>query len=98
MAMNTRARDPDDGTLWKLGAIVLAGVVGWVGHLGGELTYGKSHYKELHQVIDLVVPGWNELGKEAADAEPVASPVGAGDASDEEPSKVADDDSVELTL
>ena len=46
-AASARNRDPDDGFLWKLGCIVLAGGIGWVGHLGGELTYGENHYKDL---------------------------------------------------
>ena len=46
-AAGARNRDPDDGFLWKLGCIILAGGIGWVGHLGGELTYGKKHYKDL---------------------------------------------------
>ena len=61
MAMSTRARDPDDGTLWKLGVIVLAGAIGWVGHLGGELTYGKGHYKDLNAVVGAVVPAVKDL-------------------------------------
>ena len=72
MAMNTRARDPDDGTLWKLGAICLAAAIGWVGHLGGELTYGKGHYKELNTVIESVVPAVKELTGNA-DADDAAS-------------------------
>ena len=46
-AAGARNRDPDDGFLWKLGCIVLAGGIGWVGHLGGELTYPGNHYKDL---------------------------------------------------
>ena len=68
IAMSTRARDPDDGVFWKLGTIVLAAVIGWVGHLGGELTYGKAHYKDLNTVIGSVIPAINELG-ENGDAE-----------------------------
>jgi uncharacterized membrane protein len=70
MAMGTRARDPDDGMMWKLGTIILAGVIGWVGHLGGELTYGKAHYKELNTVIESAIPALKQL-------------TNAGDADDE---------------
>lgn len=71
MASSARARDPDDGTLWKVGAIVLAGVIGWTGHLGGELTYGKKHYKELNSVMDKLIPGgfFAEQPKEADEAD-----------------------------
>ena len=33
--------------MWKLGAIVLACGIGFVGHEGGELSWGKNHYKDL---------------------------------------------------
>lgn len=79
IAMGTRARDPDDGTLWKLGAIGLAVAMGWVGHLGGELTYGKAHYKELNTVIESVVPAVQKLiGDEGADAGAVEDAGGEG--------------------
>ena len=54
IAKRTRDTNPDDGTLWKLGAIVLAGGIGWVGHEGGELTYGKGHYKDLDAVVEFL--------------------------------------------
>lgn len=52
LAKAARGRNPDDGTMWKLCTIVLAGAIGWVGHTGGELTYGKDHYKDLMEVVD----------------------------------------------
>lgn len=56
-AAGARNRDPDDGMLWKLGLILLAGGIGWVGHTGGELHYGEGHYKDLNAVYqDLVSP------------------------------------------
>ena len=56
-AAGARNRDPDDGILWKLGLIVLAGGIGWVGHTGGELHYGEKHYKDLQGLYqDLVTP------------------------------------------
>ena len=54
IAKRTRDTNPDDGTLWKLGAIILAGGIGWVGHEGGELTYGKGHYKDLDAVVEFL--------------------------------------------
>ena len=51
-AKGARGRNPDDGTMWKLGAILLAAGIGWVGHTGGELTYGKDHYKDLNAIVE----------------------------------------------
>ena len=62
-ASAARAADPDDGLMWKLGAIALAIAVGFVGHTGGELTYGKNHYKEIYEIVDEYT-GWG-----ASDAE-----------------------------
>ncbi len=53
-AKGARGRNPDDGMMWKLGAILLAGGIGWVGHTGGELTYGKDHYKDLNELVDSI--------------------------------------------
>ena len=54
-AKGARGRNPDDGMMWKLGAILLAGAIGWVGHTGGELTYGKDHYKDLNELVDSLI-------------------------------------------
>lgn len=54
-AKGARGRNPDDGMMWKLGAIVLAGGIGWVGHTGGELTYGKDHYKDLNELVQSIM-------------------------------------------
>lgn len=51
-AAAARSSDPDDGFLWKLGAMLLAIGVGIVGHQGGELTYGENHYNQLYQAIE----------------------------------------------
>lgn len=37
--------------LWKGGLLILAAMVGLVGHQGGELTYGKSHYQQAIEVL-----------------------------------------------
>ncbi len=56
-AAGARNRDPDEGVLWKLGAIALAVGIGWVGHTGGELHYGESHYEDLNNLYEeSVVP------------------------------------------
>lgn len=54
-AKAARGRNPDDGTMWKLCAIALAAAIGWVGHTGGELTYGKDHYKDLNELVDTFI-------------------------------------------
>lgn len=37
--------------IWKVGLLGLAVMVGLVGHQGGELTYGKSHYQQAFEVL-----------------------------------------------
>lgn len=54
-AKAARGRNPDEGTLWKLCTIALAAAIGWVGHTGGELTYGKDHYKDLNELVDTFI-------------------------------------------
>ncbi len=74
-AASARSRDPDEGVMWKLGAIVLACGVGWVGHTGGELHYPKNHYKDLNAV-------WQDLWANVTGADEEAEP-----AQDEQSSK-----------
>ncbi len=56
-AAGARNRDPDDGVMWKLGLILLAAGIGWVGHEGGELTHGADHYKDLEAIGADLLPG-----------------------------------------
>jgi uncharacterized membrane protein len=37
--------------VWKVGLLVAAGMVGAVGHQGGELTYGKDHYPRAFRIL-----------------------------------------------
>ncbi|QDT08875.1 c-type cytochrome domain-containing protein [Stieleria marina] len=37
--------------VWKIGLLVAAGMVGAVGHQGGELTYGKDHYPKAFRIL-----------------------------------------------
>lgn len=37
--------------IWKVGLLGLAAMIGLVGHQGGELTYGKSHYQQAFEVL-----------------------------------------------
>lgn len=38
-------------TYWKVGLLVLAGMVGLVGHQGGELSYGKDFYPKAFRIL-----------------------------------------------
>ena len=51
-AAGARNRDPDDGVMWKLGTIVLACGIGWVGHTGGEIHYPNDHYEDIEALYD----------------------------------------------
>ncbi len=64
-AAGARNRDPDDGFLWKLGLIVLAGGIGWVGHEGGKLTH-KGLYKDVNGISE-AVSGWDIDGNGVVD-------------------------------
>ena len=72
-AASARNKDPDDGVFWKLGLIVLAMGIGYVGHQGGKLTWKESHYDELWEVVDQLVPGMVADEKDAEDATPKES-------------------------
>lgn len=61
-ARSARLRDPDDGILWKLGAMLLALGIGLVGHNGGELTHGKNLYRDLTGLVEEST-GWDLDGK-----------------------------------
>ncbi|TWU00765.1 c-type cytochrome domain-containing protein [Stieleria varia] len=37
--------------VWKIGLVVLAGMIGAVGHQGGELSYGKDFYTRAFNVL-----------------------------------------------
>ena len=92
-AKAARGRNPDDGTLWKLGAIALAGAIGWVGHTGGELTYGKDHYKDLNELVDTFInpaqgdapkaEGSDTKGSDTKDSETKDSETNGADAGEE---------------
>ena len=82
-AMSARAKDPDEGATWKLGAIILAAGIGYVGFTGGKLSHPSNHYNDLNEL-------WNEMisGEEGE--------IPAAVESDEEAMSDADsDDSME---
>jgi uncharacterized membrane protein len=63
-AASARNKDPDDGIVWKLAVMLLAAAIGFVGHKGGDLTYGEDHYKDLHKLYQSFFP---ENAKEDGD-------------------------------
>lgn len=48
---------------WKIGLVLIAALIGAVGHQGGELTYGKTFYQEAFELL---------LGTETGDSDPVS--------------------------
>jgi uncharacterized membrane protein len=70
-ASSSRNKNPDNGAGWKLGVILLAVVIGWVGHEGGKLSYGKNHYKDLNELAGEWFPA---LFGPPAPAPPKANP------------------------
>jgi len=76
-AAGARNRNPDDGVLWKLGAMLLAVGIGYVGYEGGELTWNRNgkHYRDLNEVFDKYVPIFSTDGeaKPGSSAKPAPS-------------------------
>jgi uncharacterized membrane protein len=66
-----RRRNPDDGTLWKLCLIVLAGFTLYVGHAGGDLTHRRG-YRRIYELFGLQAPA-NPAPATDAPASPGAS-------------------------
>ena len=76
-AMSARAKDPDEGATWKLGAIILAAGIGYVGMTGGKLQYPSNHYKDLNSL-------WTEMvGDIGGEDEPEAENADDGEPSDD---------------
>ncbi|HMP79397.1 MAG TPA: hypothetical protein PKD54_08100 [Pirellulaceae bacterium] len=71
-AAASRARDPDNGLLWKLGTLLIACAIGFVGYTGGKLQYGTKHYQQLNKIIDEWT-GWNWSVNEARPEKPADS-------------------------
>ncbi|MEM7452918.1 MAG: DUF2231 domain-containing protein [Planctomycetota bacterium] len=88
-AAAARAKDPEDGVVWKLGCILLAAGIGYTGHLGGELTHGKDLYDPIEKLWGQVnapeEPGAADAGDESGDGEvgEASGDDGEGGSSDE---------------
>jgi uncharacterized membrane protein len=95
-AAAARSSDPDDGFMWKLGAMLLAVGIGIVGHQGGDLTYGENHYRQLYQAIEAATG--LDLGTKAdqgaADPQNESKPA-ANSADDIKPGQTSNEKAVE---
>lgn len=78
VAWRQRSEDyADGGGSWKLGLILLAGVVSFVGYQGGELVYGENHYMnqlkrylpEAHEQVESIISPGNQKGDGEQDAD-----------------------------
>ncbi|MFG0289038.1 MAG: c-type cytochrome domain-containing protein [Rhodopirellula sp. JB044] len=49
--MSQRNSSPKLTATWKIGLLLVAGLVGAVGHQGGELTYGKAFYPKAFSIL-----------------------------------------------
>ncbi len=78
-AARARSLDPDNGTLWKLGAILLAVAVSYCGYEGGKITHKSGHYNYLMSVFNEVM-GWDKSSKSttpnSSNANPSTDQVG----------------------
>ena len=54
IAAGYRRSDPEGGAIWKLGCILLAALIGLVGHFGGKMQYGTDFYDELLKTIGVM--------------------------------------------
>lgn len=57
-------------TAWKVGLLLLAGMVGAVGHQGGELAYGADLYQRAINILTGATDEADESEDEAEQAEP----------------------------
>ena len=89
-AMGARAKDPDEGVTWKLGTIILAAGIGYVGMTGGKLVYGSNHYKDLNSL-------WNEAIGDFGDQEPSAVDPAETDSTEGDPAE-GEDNGIEGVL
>ncbi|OYP35769.1 c-type cytochrome domain-containing protein [Rhodopirellula sp. MGV] len=46
-----RRQDPSKAKIWKSGLLLIAVLVGLVGHQGGELSYGKDFYPKAFRIL-----------------------------------------------
>ena len=76
-------KKPSLHKVWKLGLLVLAGLVGLVGHQGGELVYGKAMYTKAFELI--LGPAEEPAEETAAAEEPAAEEPAAEEPAAEEP-------------
>ncbi len=51
IAVLSKGRSSRWNTTWKVGVFALAALVAWVGHQGGELTYGEQLYHDAFEAL-----------------------------------------------
>jgi uncharacterized membrane protein len=88
-AMSARAKDPDEGVTWKLGAILLAAGIGYVGMTGGKMVYGAKHYKAIDSLVEEYITGPVE-DEDAPKAEPNAESADEDSAAEQNPAAEED--------
>ncbi len=75
--------------VWKVGLLVLAGMVALVGHQGGELTYGSTFYQKAFAILygesDEPVEEAAVEGEEELQADPQLAVEGEDETEPEEP-------------
>lgn len=67
--IGAKKQDPKTQRIWKVGLLVVAAMVGAVGHQGGEMTYGKDFYPRAFRVL-LGTDGEIVEGEQAAEETP----------------------------
>ncbi len=71
---------------WKLGLIVVAAMVGAVGHQGGEMTYGKEFYPKAFEILLGTEGEQADVaeadGDSAGDADQASGEAGEGESAD----------------
>ncbi len=80
LAIRAKRSEGSSQTVWQVGTLVVAAVVGWVGHEGGEMTYPHL-YEDAFEIlspsdpeeVDAEEVGAEEVGAEAGPAESVDS-------------------------
>ena len=73
----SRRNDPyGAGTLWKLGLIALAALMGYVGHQGGEMTHQGIHEELLDKAA---IVSDNLVGRDEPEAPPLDEAEATGD-------------------
>lgn len=69
--MSLKQENPRLTSVWKIGLLLVAGMVGAVGHQGGELTYGKDFYPKAFRILLGTPETEEEIESQPATTEPL---------------------------